>query len=101
MATNPTPGAIKAQAKMFSLLSLHFSPDDGKFAKGWSDKKISEETGLAPDLVAQFRIEAFGDLKEPAEISALRSDIAALETLVVEQIASLRGELAKVSKAYA
>lgn len=100
MATNPTPGAIKAQAKMFNLLSLHFNPDEGRYAKGWSDKKVADDTGMAADLVASFRVEAFGELKEPAEVSALRSEISALENLVVEQIASLRTELAKVAKAY-
>lgn len=101
MASNPSPAAIKAQAKMFNLLSIHFNPDDGRFAKGWSDKKIADETGVAVDLVASFRVEGFGELKEPSEIASLRQEISALEGLVVEQIASLRTELAKVSKAYA
>lgn len=101
MASNPSPSAIKAQAKMFNLLSLHFNPEEGHFAKGWSDKKVADETGVAADLVSSFRTEAFGALKEPAEIAALRSDISALEGLVSEQLASLRTELAKVAKAYA
>lgn len=101
MASNPSPAAVKAQAKMFSLLAQHFTPDDGRYAKGWSDKKIADETGVSVEMVAAVRSEAFGELKEPSEISALRSEITALEGLVTEQIASLRTELAKVSKVYA
>lgn len=101
MASNPSPAAVKAQAKMFSLLSQHFTPDDGRYAKGWSDKKIADETGVSVEMVAAVRSEAFGELKEPSEIQALRQEITALEGLVTEQIASLRTELAKVAKAYA
>lgn len=101
MASNPSPAAVKAQAKMFSMLAQHFTPDDGRYAKGWSDKKISDETGVSVEMVAAVRSEAFGELKEPSEISALRQEITALEGLVTEQIASLRSELAKVAKTYA
>lgn len=101
MASNPSPAAVKAQAKMFSLLSQHFTPDDGRYAKGWSDKKIADETGVSVEMVAAVRSEAFGELKEPSEIQALRQEITALEGLVSEQIATLRTELAKVAKAYA
>ncbi|OWQ98007.1 hypothetical protein [Sphingopyxis witflariensis] len=101
MASEPSTAAVKSQAKMFTLLSQHFDAETGHYAKGWSDKKVADESGASPAMVSAVRAEAFGELKEPSEISALRSDISTLESLMVEQIASLRTELAKVSKAYA
>lgn len=101
MASNPSPAAVKVQASMFKLLYMHFDGETGRYAKGWSDKEVAAKAGAALDLVIAVRSETFGELKEPSEISALRSEISALEGLVSEQIASLRTELAKVAKAYA
>ncbi|WOF43791.1 hypothetical protein KNJ79_02165 [Sphingopyxis indica] len=98
MATNASPAAMKAQAQMFTLLSQHFDGEVGQYGKGWSDAKIAAETGLSPDMVAAFRTAGFGELKDAPEIVQLRADITALETLVAEQIASLRADLAKIAK---
>jgi len=99
MTASPSPAAMKAQAAMFQLLSQHFDGETGRYAKGWSDKKISEATGIAIEHVAAFRTAGFGELKDAPEIVAFRADIAALETLVAEQIAQLRGDLARIAKA--
>ncbi len=98
MASNATPAAMKAQAAMFQHLTANFDPDAGRYAKGWSDKVIAEKTGLSVEHVAAFRTAAFGELKDSPEIVALRADIAALENLVTEQVAQLRGELARIAK---
>jgi len=105
MTTRQSVAAMKAQAEMFNLLTMHFDSGKGRYAEGWSDAAIAKKTELAPDHVAAFRAAAFGDLREPEEIAKLRADINALEALareaqatMVEQIASLRAELARVTK---
>ncbi|MEH3107128.1 MAG: hypothetical protein PGN09_07560 [Sphingomonas fennica] len=104
MGMKPTAAAMKAQAAMFRLLTDHFDIDDGAYAAGWSDEKIATDTGLAAEAVAEFRRAGFGEIKEAAPIRQLRADIAALESLAREQhnaiigeIASLRGQLAKLT----
>lgn len=99
MTARPSPAAMKAQAQMFHLLSSHFDADTGRYAKGWSDAKIAADTGLAGDVVAEFRDAGFGALKDAPEIVAIRAEIATLETLCAEQIAHLRAELARIAKA--
>jgi hypothetical protein len=99
MASNASPAAMKAQAAMFQHLTAHFDPDAGRYAKGWSDKVIADKTGLSVEHVAAFRVAAFGELKDSPEIVSLRAEIAALENLVTEQVAHLRGEIARIAKA--
>lgn len=98
MATNASPAAMKAQAAMFQHLTANFDTEAGRYAKGWSDKVIAEKTGLSVEHVAAFREAGFGELKDSPEIVALRADIAALENLVTEQVAHLRGEIARIAK---
>ena len=108
MASKPSPAAMKAQAAMFQLLAQHFDTDTGRYAKGWSDAKIAKETGISPDMVRDFRVAGFGDLREPEEVVQLRSDIDALATLQREQNAAitveletLRSKLDRIAKAAA
>lgn len=88
-----TPAAIAAQAKMFGLLQMHFNPDTGVYASGYSDQRIADECKLAVLLVSGVRREAFGDLKVPAEVEQLHADIGALESLLRESIAPIESEL--------
>jgi hypothetical protein len=108
MATKPSPAAIKSQAKMFTLLQQHFDPELGAFAEGWSDQRIATDTNLSPDTIAEFRREAFGEIKEPDEVRKLRDDINSLEGLQRESaaqfsqdIAGLRSRLAGISARWA
>lgn len=95
-APKTSPAAIAAQAKMFGLLQTHFDPERGCYGGGFSDAKIATDCGLAVELVAGVRAQAFGDLKEPAEIAQLASDIEALSGLIEETVAPLRTELASL-----
>jgi hypothetical protein len=104
MAPKPTHAAMKAQAQMFHALSEHFDPETGQYAAGWSDQKVATDTGLAPDVVAEFRKAGFGELKELPALATLRADIFSLEQLqrehhdtVTKEIAALRGRLSRVS----
>ncbi|MFL6864070.1 MAG: hypothetical protein ACJ8DZ_13835 [Allosphingosinicella sp.] len=92
----PTPAAIKAQAKMFNLLGAHFNAEAGTYGGGYSDAKIAEEVGFSPDLIAAFRDEAFGPLKEPPEIAALARDIEALTQMLDEAVTPIKSELSQL-----
>ena len=105
MSSQPSVAAMKAQARMFQLLSDHFDPEAGKFESGFSDDVIASTTGLKPEFVKEFRIAAFGEIKEDEAIRRLRDDIKAIEdlqreqnTAIVEAVAKLRSELAKLTK---
>lgn len=102
MATKPSPGAVKATAKIFTLLQQHFDADTGRYVADWNDARIARETGMSAETVVEFRREAFGEIKEPAEIQLLRSDINALEKLaadnhatIMSEVAALRGRLSR------
>jgi hypothetical protein len=102
----PSVDAMKAQAHMFRLLSDHFDPAKGRFAPDWNDTAIAKATGLALNMVTEFRQAAFGEIKEPEELQQIRADINAIEQLaresfnqITEQVALARGQLAKLAKA--
>lgn len=103
-SAKPTAAAMRAQAEMIQLLAENFDKGKGAFADGYTDERIAKETGLALDVVREYRLACFGELKEPNEIGLLRADIKALEELHKESAASfaqgvaeLRGKLARLS----
>lgn len=96
MSATPSPGAIAAQAKMINLLQAHFDPDTGRYAPGWSDNRVAKETGQSPEYVAALRDEAFGKIKEPAELIKLQQDVDALEQLIEDAVAPIRSELGEI-----
>lgn len=105
MASKPSSGAVKATAKIFTLLTQHFDADNGRYVAEWDDARIARETGMAHDTVAEFRREAFGEIKEPTELALIRADLQSLEQLQREQasafasdVASLRTRLADAGK---
>lgn len=90
-----TTGSLKAQRRMNELLLQHFDEDAGRYANGYSDQKVASETGLSLNVVTRYRTEAFGELKEPAELQALQHEIDGLQKRLdeeVQTIASLFGE---------
>lgn len=91
LSTTPSPAAIRSQAAMFRLISDHFDADSGRYSEGWSDEKIAKDTGLSAQTVAAFRTEAFGPIKEPAEIAALAADIETLDGMIVEAARTVEG----------
>ena len=98
MSAKPSPDAMRAQAQMFHLLQTHFDPNKGAFADGWDDARIAADTGLNFDFVLGYRETCFGKLKEPEEVAALRSDIAALEKLQRETNDSFLAEIASLKQ---
>jgi hypothetical protein len=104
----PTDTAIKAQAKMHRLLAEHFDADAGAFLNAWDDAKVAKDTGLALDLVTATRAAAYGELKAPDALVAMRADLDTLEQLLTEQhraniasITDMRGMLGKTLTRFA
>lgn len=88
----------KATAKMHQLLSLHFDADEGRFAEGWSDERISKESGISLIHVTEVRNIAYGELKEPEEITALRNEIKSLNELIGETLVTAQKEVNALNK---
>jgi hypothetical protein len=89
VSTAPSPAAIRSQATMFRLLDAQFDADAGRYADGWSDERVAKETSLSAQTVAAFRTEAFGAIKEPAEVAALAADLATFDTMLIEAATSV------------
>ena len=103
MANNPVLKAVsgdahKATAKMHQLLVLNFDADEGRYAEGWDDERVAKESGLSLTHVTEVRNIAYGELKEPEEIAALRKDIKALNDLIGETLVTAQKEVNALNK---
>lgn len=83
----------KAQAKMHQLLCTYFDEEEGTFSPGWNDERIAKESGMALTHVIDVREQGYGPLKEPEEVTKLKSDIKALNDLVVESLTNAQKEV--------
>jgi hypothetical protein len=92
-AASPSPSAVRAQIKTFSLLDEHFDAEAGAYRGDWSDDKIAKEVGFTVALVKQYRVEGFGEIKEPEALRALAADIMSLAQMIDESMATLTTEL--------
>lgn len=98
-----SPAAIRQQIAMTRYLDDHFDTKAGTYATGWSDQKIADETGLALSIVAKFREDGFGPLRNveadkiATEVKALRgkldADIAAAKEMIDQSAAEARKRL--------
>lgn len=98
LADNPALKAVsvdlhKATAKMHQLLAINFDSDEGRYAEGWDDERIAKESGMSPAHVTEVRNVAYGELKEPEEITSLRNDIKALHDLINETLITAQKEV--------
>lgn len=98
LADNPALKAVsadlhKATAKMHQLLAINFDADEGRFAEGWDDERIAKESGISATHVTEVRNVAYGELKEPEEVTALRNDIKALHDLINETLLTAQKEV--------
>lgn len=94
----PTPSIVPTDAKAqrrdaHALIELTFDIGTGAYKDGYSDVRISKETGISETWVAKRREEEFGPLKVPDEIAELRraitdaaSDVGKLTTQLNELI---------------
>lgn len=103
LAENPILKAVsadthRATAKMHQLLTMHFDPDKGAYEDSWNDERISKESGISVTHVGEVRTIAYGDIREPQEISKLRTDIAKVEKDLTEMLAMAQKEVADLQK---
>lgn len=103
LSDNPVLKAVsadthKATAKMHQLLSIHFDADEGRFSEGWNDERISKESGISVVHVTEVRNIAYGELKEPEEITALRNEIKSLNELISETLVTAQREVNALNK---
>lgn len=90
--------ALKRQRQMFRLLDEFFDADAGRFAKGWSDEKIAEQTGLSASAVRKAREAAYGALKINPEVAKLTEDLADLRERYGSQITELESMVAELRR---
>lgn len=83
----------KASAMMHKLLNHHFDADEGRYEAEWGDERIAQETGLSVKHIAEIRVLAYGDIKEPEAITNLRGKIDKLETDITEMMAVAQREM--------
>lgn len=88
----------RATAKMHQLLTMHFDPDKGAYEDSWSDERVSKESGISVTHVGEVRAIAYGDIKEPQEITKLRADIAKVEKDLTEMLAMAQKEVTDLQK---
>ena len=93
VATQISPAAMKAQARMMTMLMEQFNAETGLYASGWDDARVAKETSLALDHVKAFRVAAFGELKEPDAISVLRADMISTEKALIALAEDVRREM--------
>lgn len=98
LSDNPVLKAVsadthKATARMHQMLSLHFDADEGKYAEGWDDERISKESGISVVHVAEVRNIAYGEIKEPEEITLLRKEIKSLNELISDTLVHAQKEV--------
>lgn len=103
MSENPILRAVsadthKATARMHQMLANYFDEAKGVFADGWGDERIAKETGLAAAHVAEVRSVAYGDIKEPEEITKLRADLNKIDKDLTEMLAMAQKEVTDLKK---
>lgn len=66
---------ILLHVKIAQLLTDHFNKDSGKFEKGWSDERISKDSGAHLNVVREIREGAFGPLAMPDEVTEMAGEL--------------------------
>ena len=72
----------RQQRQIYSLLDEHFREDEGRYLNGYSDQKVSDETGIAVDVIRTCRRQAYGDIKPPSEVAAFQAEVGDLREMV-------------------
>lgn len=105
--------ARKAHRAVIQWLEESFDEDRGAYKGEMSDAALAKETGAAVEYVAKVREEFFGPLKEPGELTAIRTridglhekadelirDATAAASVIRNDAGALKAELARLIKA--
>lgn len=77
------PASEKArEAKRYANMCIDENWDDNRkcYRNGRTDKNIAEEFGLSETVVRDIRLQFYGEIKEPDEVGAIKSELSALQT---------------------
>ncbi|MFZ2620863.1 MAG: hypothetical protein WAX89_08340 [Alphaproteobacteria bacterium] len=83
----PSADALKLRRKAIGLLDEHFDADKGVYRNGYSDERISKESGLALAALIVLREQNFGELKalmSPEAVAALVQRLTKAETTLAQ-----------------
>lgn len=96
----PVPSDAAKRAKRLVYMALEDYYDDARkaYKAGHSDASIAKEIGVAEAFVAKIREEDFGPIAEPAEITALRNQIAKLREDGVAAFAAAEEALSRADR---
>lgn len=75
---------LKEARTIMDLIEAHFIEKDGRYKDGWSDDKIAQALDLPRAMITKVRDEAYGPIKAPTELLALKSEIEATAGIVTE-----------------
>lgn len=73
--------SAKQKADLRSALDDNFDPDAGRWAKDWSDHVVSELLDIPRILVAEFRENFYGELKEDPDTQEFRDGLATVKNM--------------------
>lgn len=103
MAANGTAIAASAPARsdeakrahrlVMQALEDYYDEANKRYRPSYTDARIAEETGAAEAHVKKTREEFFGPLGEPAELVAVKAELAALEHAFTKTIGSFNEQL--------
>lgn len=102
-----TIDAERARVQVVRLLDAHFSIQDGatvgQYAEGWSDERVSKESGLALDLVKRTRTLVYGEIIDPhrakieAALAALAEEAKAARAMLADLDSKIAGMTRQVA----
>jgi AraC-like DNA-binding protein len=89
----PSEAAKKAHRFVMMMLEEHYDEAKNCYRAGYSDAKIAKESGASEPHVRDTREKYFGPIGEPAEVRALKAELAKLSDEFATQIATFQRRL--------
>jgi hypothetical protein len=86
-AIGPNPLIMR---RVITLLNDQFEMKTRLYREGWSDDRVAKEAETSPEFVITFRRSAYGELAEDPMITKLRDDVAALKSLLEQEVVNFR-----------
>jgi hypothetical protein len=77
-------------------LETHFDDREMRYKPGHSDATIAKSAGVAEAVVANLRLEFYGELKQPSEVEALEQELIAIRRRYEQAQEQFHGELLSV-----
>jgi len=75
----PSEAARRARRMVYMALEDYYDEAKKAYKPGYSDKKISEETGASETIVSQIRQQDFGPLGPPSEFAEIYASVTELK----------------------